>query len=101
MSNTHWILRPLKALFLPEIGKMSQQFEQASKLLSPVLKARLSGDVTGTKDLMQWIIDNYPEQSSNLTLHTRLQLEAVQAATYNLAFQVSIQIVHILKQGVG
>lgn len=95
------MLRPFKALFLPEIGKMSQQFKQASKLLSPVLNARLLGDAPGTKDLMQWIIDNYPGQSNSLTLHTRLQLEAVQAATYNLAFQVSVQMVHILKQGVS
>ncbi|KAK2836992.1 hypothetical protein FQN49_006518, partial [Arthroderma sp. PD_2] len=88
MSNTHWSLRPLKALFLPEIGKMSRQFKQASKLLAPVLEARLQGGNQMPNDLMQWIIENYPDQKKDLVLHTRLQLEAVQAATYNLAFQL-------------
>ncbi|EFR00285.1 hypothetical protein MGYG_03288 [Nannizzia gypsea CBS 118893] len=88
MSSTHWSLRPFKAFFLPEIGKMSQQFKQASKLLFPVLEARLGGEARESKDLMQWIIKNYPKQKNDLTLHTRLQLEAVQAATYNLAFQL-------------
>ncbi|KAE8337078.1 hypothetical protein BDV24DRAFT_177948 [Aspergillus arachidicola] len=88
MSNTHWALRPFKGPFLPETAEMSRQFKRASELLRPTLVARLQQRDAVPNDLMQWIISNYPDQKDDLTLHTRLQLEAVQAATYNLAFQL-------------
>ncbi|KAF3483150.1 uncharacterized protein GIQ15_02474 [Arthroderma uncinatum] len=68
MSSTHWSLRPFKALSLPEIGKMSRQFKQASKLLAPILEARLQDD-EAPDDLMQWIIKNYPAQKNDLLIH--------------------------------
>lgn len=88
MSNTHWALRPFKGPFLPETAEMSRQFKRATELLRPTLEARLQQRGEVPNDLMQWIINNYPDHKDDLILHTRLQLEAVQAATYNLAFQV-------------
>ncbi|KAF7168574.1 hypothetical protein CNMCM5623_001556 [Aspergillus felis] len=87
MSNTHWSLRPLRGLILPERREMSRQFHRATTLVKPILASRLEQEVEHD-DLMQWIIDHYPNQKDDVVLHTQLQLEAVQAATYNLAFQL-------------
>ncbi|GFF57344.1 radH flavin-dependent halogenase [Aspergillus udagawae] len=87
MSNTHWSLRPLRGLILPEGREMRRQFQRATTLVKPILASRLEQEEVGHSDLMQWIIDHYPNQKDDVVLHTQLQLEAVQAATYNLAFQ--------------
>jgi hypothetical protein len=93
MSNTHWSLRPLRGLNLSERREMRRQFQQATRLVKPILASRLEHEEVEHGDLMQWIIDHYPNQKDDVVLHTQLQLEAVQAATYNLAFQVDQPVV--------
>jgi hypothetical protein len=93
MSNTHWSLRPLRGLILSERREMRRQFQRATRLVEPILASRLEHEEVGHGDLMQWIIDHYPNQKDDVVLHTQLQLEAVQAATYNLAFQVAQPVV--------
>ncbi|MCJ1401073.1 hypothetical protein MMC11_004285 [Xylographa trunciseda] len=92
MSSCHWLLRPIKAYMLPDIPYMKSQFTKAKKLLEPILRKRLEDALDPNfekpNDLMQWIIDSSAEYRDDLDMHTRVQMEAVQAATFNVAFQV-------------
>lgn len=92
MMGYHWLRRTLMSWFTPEIAQSRSQFKKASALLEPYLAERLerclASDLKKPDDLMQWLIDSIPEGRTDLDLHTAVQLEAVQAATFNLSFQV-------------
>ena len=92
LGTFHRALRPLMSLFRREIPHMHSQFQKASALLEPILRERLASsrdeNLQKPDDLVQWIIDSETQHRDNLLYHTRIQMEAVQAATFNLAFQV-------------
>lgn len=96
MMSYHPLQRPLIAWFIPEISQSRALFKKATVLLEPYLTQRLeeceAADFEKPDDLMQWLIDSVPERRADVNFHTGIQMEAVQAATFNLAFQVCCDI---------
>jgi aspirochlorine biosynthesis cytochrome P450 monooxygenase len=92
MMSYHWLQRPFISWFLSDIPQLRSQFKKASAILKPFLTQRLEQclDPSFEKpdDLMQWLIDTVPDRRSDIDFHTGIQMEAVQAATFNLTFQV-------------
>lgn len=92
MMGYHWLQRPLMSYFNPGIPLLKSQLRNAAALLEPFLKQRLeqcvASDIEKPDDLMQWLIDSVPERKADVEFHTGIQMEAVQAGTFNLAFQV-------------